>query len=151
MQSQKVKKYLEKHHVNYKIIEHKPAYTAQELAAVSHIKGKNFAKTLVLKADNKFIMLVEPANSRVDLEELKRLMNVKKLELASEYEFQDKFPDCETGAMPPFGDLFHMDVYMSESMKDDKEIAFNAGSHSETLKMSCKKFIDLVKPNFLAI
>ncbi len=151
MQSRNIEKYLEKHHVDYEIIEHKPAYTAQEIAAISHVKGRNLAKTVILKVDGKLIMLVEPANMKVDLEELKKLMGAKKIELASEYEFQNKFPDCETGAMPPFGDLFHMDVYMSDSMKGDQEIAFNAGSHSEILKMSCKNFIDLVHPNFIAV
>lgn len=150
MQSNKIESYLKKHHVDYELIEHPPAYTAQELAAISHVPGKDFAKTVILKVDGKLIMVVEPANVKVDLLALKKLMGAKKLELASEYEFKNEFPDCETGAMPPFGNLFNMDVYMAESMKKDKDIAFNAGSHSEILKMSCKSFIDLVKPHFIA-
>lgn len=150
MRSSKIQNYLEKHHVNYQIIEHDPVYTAQEIAAISHISGKNFAKTVIIKVDGKLIMLVEPANMRIDLGKLKKLMGAKHIELAHEYEFQNRFPDCETGAMPPLGELFDMDVYMTESMNKDRDIAFNAGSHSETLKMSYKNFIDLVKPHMLS-
>lgn len=144
-----IKKFLDKNHVQYSVISHTPAYTAPEIAANSHVSGKFLAKVVIVKIDGKFAMIVEPANRKVNLKDLKELTGGRKIELASEYEFKDKFPDCELGAMPPFGNLYHMDVYVAESLTKDNQIAFNAGNHSELIKMSYADFEKLVHPNII--
>lgn len=144
-----LKEYLDKNHVNYSTIQHTPAYTAPEVAANSHIPGKYLAKVVIVKIDGKFAMVVEPAHQKVNLKSLKELTGASKIELASEYEFKDKFPDCEVGAMPPFGNLYDMDVWVAESLTKDDEIAFNACNHAELFKMSYKDFEKLVHPKIL--
>ena len=79
------------------------------------------------------------------------LAHIPGQELATETEFRDRFPDCETGAMPPFGNLYGMDVFADETLTLDKEIAFNAGSHRELLRMSFADFRDLVKPALISL
>jgi Ala-tRNA(Pro) deacylase len=149
MATQSVKEFLDKNHINYSIISHTPAYTAPEVAANSHISGKFFAKVVIVKIDGKFAMVVEPAHQKVNLNSLKEMIGSKKLELASEYEFKDQFPDCELGAMPPFGNLYDMDVYVAETLTRDKDIAFNAGNHTELIKMSYKDFEKIVHPHII--
>lgn len=135
--------------VDYSLISHSPAYTAPEIAAICHLPGKYLAKVVIIKVDGKFAMVVEPANKRVNFKSFAQLIGANKVELASESEFQNKFPDCELGAMPPFGNLYDMDVYVAESLTEDKQIAFNAGSHDELIRMSFKDYERLVHPNIL--
>lgn len=135
--------------VEYSLISHSPAYTAPEIAAICHLPGKYLAKVVIIKVDGKFAMVVEPANKRVNFKSFAQLIGANKVELASESEFQNKFPDCELGAMPPFGNLYDMDVYVAESLTEDKQIAFNAGSHDELIRMSFKDYERLVHPNIL--
>jgi len=149
MLATKLKKYLDDHHVKYITINHSPAYTAQEIAACAHVSGKEFAKTVMIKVDGELKMMVEPANTHVDLNKLKEVTGAKSVELASEYEFQDKFPDCELGAMPPLGEMYHLDVYVSNKLRDDEKIVFNAGTHTELVKMKYKDFENLVKPTMI--
>lgn len=144
-----LKEYLDDHQVTYSVIQHTPAYTAPEIAATSHIPGKLLAKVVIVKLDGRFAMVVEPANRRVNLKSLEDLLGGRKVELASEYEFKDRFPDCELGAMPPFGNLYDMDVYVDEVFTKDNQIAFNAGNHTELIKMSFADFEKLVNPNIL--
>lgn len=144
-----IKEFLDDNNVNYSIISHTPAYTAPEIAANCHISGKFLAKVVIIKIDGKFAMVVEPAHKKVNLKSFQETTNGKKIELASEYEFKDRFPDCELGAMPPFGNLYDMDVYVDETLTKDKQIAFNAGNHSELIKMSYSDFEKLVHPNII--
>jgi len=138
--------YLDKHSVKYIVISHSPAYTAQGIAALSHIPGKELAKTVVVKLDGQLTMAVLPASFRVDVGLLKKATNAKHVELASETEFRDRFPECETGAMPPFGNLYGIDVIADESLAKDKEIAFNACSHRELIRLAWEDFEKLAKP-----
>jgi Ala-tRNA(Pro) deacylase len=149
MAMQTIKEFLNNNNVNYSIIQHTPAYTAPETAANSHISGKFLAKVVIIKIDGKFAMVVEPAHQKVNLKSLKASTGGKKVELASEYEFKDRFPNCELGAMPPFGNLYDMDVYVAESITKDPDIAFNAGNHSELIKMSYKDFEKIVHPQII--
>jgi Ala-tRNA(Pro) deacylase len=149
MPNQAIKEFLDNHHIKYSTIQHTPAYTAPEIAATSHVRGRNLAKVVVVKLDGKLAMVVEAAHEKVNLERLKKITSAKKIELASEYEFKDKFSDCELGAMPPFGNLYHMDVYVSETLTRDGNIVFNAGTHSELIKMSFRDFVKLVHPHIL--
>ena len=141
--------YLDQNHVKYVIITHSPAYTAQGIAGLTHISGKELAKTVMVKLDEKMVMAVLPANFHVDLAALKRTLKAKTVELASEEEFKDRFDCCETGAMPPFGNLFGLPVFVDENLARDKEIAFNAGTHRELIRMSWEDYQRLAEPMVL--
>jgi Ala-tRNA(Pro) deacylase len=149
MPVQKLKEFLDREHVRYVSIIHSRAYTAQEIAASAHIPGKDLAKTVIVKVDGKMAMAVLPASYKVDFDLLKEATGAKKVELANEQEFQDKFPDCEVGAMPPFGNLYNMPVFAAHSLREDEEIAFNAGTHTELMKLTYADFERLAKPVLL--
>ena len=142
----KLRAFLDQNNIKYLVISHSVAYTAQGIAALAHIPGQELAKTVMVLVDGRLAMAVVPASYRVDLFKLKKYLGAKTVELATETEFRDRFADCETGAMPPFGNLYGMDVFADETLALDKEIAFNAGSHRELLRMSFADFRDLVKP-----
>lgn len=149
MPTQKLKTFLDSHRVPYLTIHHSMAFTAQQIAASAHISGKEIAKTVMIKVDGKMAMAVLPASFQVDFDLLKRTTGASKVELADEREFKDRFPECEIGAMPPFGNLYDMDVFVAESLTKQEEIAFNAGSHTELIQMGYKDYERLVKPNIL--
>jgi Ala-tRNA(Pro) deacylase len=132
--------------IAYEILKHPQAFTAQEVAATVHVTGKEVAKTVVVNADGKFVMAVIPAPHKVSLRLLKELLGAKEVRLASETELTQLFPDCELGAMPPFGNLYNMPVYISTAFKDRKELIFNACTHTEVIKISYADFERLVQP-----
>ncbi len=142
----KIKEFLDTNKVKYVLIQHSPAYTAQEIAASAHITGKELAKTVMIKIEGKIAMAVLPASYKISFDQLKEVLDADDVTLANEQEFMDKFPDCEVGAMPPFGNMYGMDVYVAESLAEDEEIAFNACSHTELIKMRFDDFEELVKP-----
>jgi Ala-tRNA(Pro) deacylase len=146
MLNKQLQDFLEKNHVKYDVVKHTPAYTAQEIAAMAHVPGKHLAKTVIVKIDGKLAMLVTPSTIKINFDKLKKELHARQLDLASEYEFQDQFPGCEVGAMPPFGNLFDMDVYADECLMEDREIAFNAGNHTELVKITYNDWQKLVKP-----
>ena len=149
MPVKKLKDFLDSNNIKYVTISHSPAYTAQQVAASSHISGKEVAKTVMVKIDNEIAMAVLPASCKVNMELLKGTIKADKIELASEHEFKDLFPGCDCGAMPPFGNLYGMDVYVAENLAKDEEIAFNAGSHTELIRLAYKDFEHLVQPKEL--
>jgi Ala-tRNA(Pro) deacylase len=128
-----------------------PAYSAQAVAALAHIPGKELAKTVIVRIDDTFALAVLPASCRVHLGHLKVAVSASHVELATEAEVETLFPDCEKGAMPPFGNLYDTDVYVAEQLTEDEEIAFSAGSHTELIRMSYKDFESLVKPKVIAL
>ena len=146
--SERLLHFLEEQHVPFVTIPHARAYTAQEIAASIHVPGQEVAKTVIVQADGKLYMAVMPATRRTDLVQLKKALGVKKIRLATEAEFEGIFPECEVGAMPPFGNLYRIPVVVDESLKKDREIVFNAGSHTETVKMGFDEFVELVQPIF---
>ncbi|HMM33521.1 MAG TPA: YbaK/EbsC family protein [Thermoanaerobaculia bacterium] len=146
----KLKEFLDQNGVRWVSIVHSPAYTAQEVAASAHVKGKDLAKTVMVKVDGKPVMIVLPASQRVDFQVLREVTGGQNVVLASEAEFRELFPDCEAGAMPPFGNLYGMDVYVAPKLAEDDEIAFNAGSHTELMKLRYADFERLVKPKVAA-
>jgi Ala-tRNA(Pro) deacylase len=149
MPVKKLKDFLDSHKIKYTTISHSQAYTAQEIAATAHISGQAMAKTVMIKVDGKMAMAVLPASFRVDFNLLKEAIDAKNVVLAGEKEFQDLFPECDIGAMPPFGNLYDMQVYVAQRLTEDKEIAFNAGSHTELIKLTYKDFAALVKPRIM--
>ncbi len=146
MPVQSLKNFLDAKEVKYIVSQHSPAFTAQEIAQSAHICGKMLAKTVIILMDGKMAMTIMPSNSRIRWDRLMRSMGTDFIELADEDEFSDAFPDCELGAMPPFGNLFGMSVYLDEELTENPEIAFCAGSHSEVIRMATQDFLDLVKP-----
>jgi Ala-tRNA(Pro) deacylase len=146
MPVKRLKEFLDSHKIKYVTISHSPAITAQEIAASAHIPGKELAKTVMVKIDGKMAMAILPASYKVDFGLLQEVAEAKKVELADEREFKDMFPECEVGAMPPFGNLYDMDVFSSETLTEDEEIAFNAGSHTELIRLAYKDFERLVQP-----
>lgn len=145
MPNKMLKEYLDDHHVKYLCITHSPGFTAQEVAASAHISGKQLAKTVIVKMGNQLVMVVLPANEHINFSALKELSGTN-ADLAKESDFKGKFPECEVGAMPPFGNLYNMPVYVSNHLGDHEQIAFNAGSHSELMKLAYRDFVDLVHP-----
>jgi len=150
MPARKLKEFLDKEKIKYVSITHSPAYTAQEVAASAHVPGKELAKTVIVKVDGQMAMAVLPANRKVVVQELREITGADEVQFATEVEFKNLFPDCETGAMPPFGNLYGMEVYVAPSLAEDDEIAFNGGTHTELIKMSYQDFERLVKPKMVS-
>ncbi len=146
MPLERLKQFLDTNAVKYVTVKHSPAYTAQEVAALAHVPGREWAKTVMVKLDGRMAMAVVPASCRIIFDLLKQAAGAREAELATEREFQDLCPGCELGAMPPFGNLFGMDVYVDESLAQDPEIAFNAGSHPEMVRLPFADFDRLVRP-----
>mgnify|MGYP000212260601 CR=1 FL=1 len=149
MPLKKLMEYLDNQKVKYVVHKHSPAYTAQEIASSAHIKGRELAKTVMIKVDEAIAMAVLPASFKVDLALLREALGAGKVELASEREFRDLFPDCQTGAMPPFGNLFGMEVFVDPSLSEDESIAFSAGSHTELVQLAYRDFEELVRPRLV--
>jgi Ala-tRNA(Pro) deacylase len=147
--STKLKDYLDTHHVKYVTITHSKAYTAQEIAAAVHTPGKEMAKSVIIKLDGEFAMAVLPASYKIDFALLAKAAGASKAELATEEEFENLFPECEVGAMPIFGNLYGLPVYVSESLTDDEEFVFNAGSHTQAFKLGYEDFQKLANPKVL--
>jgi Ala-tRNA(Pro) deacylase len=150
MPVRQLKEFLDGERIKYVSIVHSTAYTAQEVAASAHITGKELAKTIIVELDGKMAMAVLPANRKIVLQDLREITGSDEVKFASEDEFRKRFPDCETGAMPPFGNLYGMDVYIAESLTRNEEMAFNAGSHTEVIKMAYDDFERLVRPRVLS-
>lgn len=142
----KLKDYLEQNQVSYELGYHVRVYTAQEIAAAQHIPGKELAKVVMVKADGRMVMLVLPASYRVDTKKLKKVLKCKKLGISKEKDFEELFPDCEIGAMPPFGNLYHLEVWVDQVLTQDEFIVFQAGSHVETLRIKYSDYARLVNP-----
>ena len=146
MPARKLKEFLDSQQVNYVTIQHSPAYTAQEIAASAHVRGKELAKTVMVTLDGRMAMVVLPASRKIGFDLLREASGAEDVQLAGERAFCDMFPGCEVGAMPPFGNLYGVDVYVSNLLAEDKEIVFNAGSHTELVRLAYDDFVRLVKP-----
>jgi Ala-tRNA(Pro) deacylase len=146
MPTQRLREFLDTNRVKYIKIEHSPAYTAQEIAATAHIPGKELAKSVIIQLDGEMVMAVMPADHRINFDRLKEVSGASNVTLADESDFGDLFPDCSLGAMPPFGNLYGMDVLVDESLAEGDEIAFNACTHTELIRLSYRDFAALVKP-----
>ena len=142
-----LKNFLDESHVRYETITHSPAFTAQEVAESTHITGKALAKTVMVVIDGAPAMAVLPANQKVAIDDLCECAETDDVRLAREEEFKICFPDCEPGAMPPFGNLYEMSVYVSPDLADEAEIAFSAGTHADVIRMGFHDFERLVSPH----
>ncbi len=149
MPVKRLKEYLDAQAVRYQVIHHECSYTAQETAECAKVSGDEMAKTVMVKLDGKMAVSVLPASYKVDFNLLKLNTGANNVELASEEEFEMMFPQCEVGAMPPFGNLYGMDVFVAKKLAEDEEIVFNAGTHTELIKISYNDFDKLVNPKIV--
>jgi Ala-tRNA(Pro) deacylase len=144
---QRLKEYLDNHQVRYEVLAHREAYTAPEIAQVLHVPGKELAKVVIVKVDERFVMTVLPANWKVDINRLKEVFRTSHVRLATEQELAGLFPDCDLGTMPPFGNLYGIEVYVDQSLSADETIVCQAGTHSQAIKMRYEDFTALVHPS----
>jgi Ala-tRNA(Pro) deacylase len=142
----KFAEYLSKQGIRYETHDHVPAYTAQEVAAEEHISGNRFAKTVVVRADEKFILCVLPASCKLDMEKVSKALRAKKVRLADEQEMATLFPDSEVGAEPPFGSLYQLPTLVDTHFVSAGEIAFQAGTHRQAIRMSYTDYAKLAQP-----
>jgi Ala-tRNA(Pro) deacylase len=149
MPAKNLMEFLDANRVKYTTITHSTAYTSQEIAATTHIRGQELAKTVIVKVDGHMAMAVLPAAYQVNLSALRAVVGANNLSLATEAEFKGLFPECETGAMSPFGNIYGMPVFVEESLTRDREIAFNAGTHKELIQLAYEDFAQLVHPKIL--
>ena len=145
MEAHRVRKHLISHGIGYEVQEHPPAYTAQEVAAVEHVSGRKFAKPVIVSADGRLIMIVLPANRLVDLDKVRAMLGSDHVRLAGEEEFAPIFDDCERGAEPPFGNLYGLPTIVDINLTTE-EVVFNAGSHTQTMKLPTIEYLGLVHP-----
>ena len=142
----RLKDYLESQKVHYEVLAHEEAYTATTIAHALHVPGKELAKVVIVKIGDRFVMTVLPSTWKVDLKRLKEVFRTSHVQLATEEEFKGLFPDCDIGAMPPFGNLYGLEVYVDRSLTEDEEIVFQAGTHREAIRMRYEDFVNLVGP-----
>jgi Ala-tRNA(Pro) deacylase len=145
-----LKAFLDREKIKYVSITHSTAYTAQEVAALAHVAGKEMAKTIIVELDGQMAMAVLPANRKVVLQDLRDITGSDRVKFATEEDFKNRFPDCETGAMPPLGNLYGMEVYLAEALARNDHIAFNAGSHTEVIQLAFHDFERLVNPKVVS-
>lgn len=150
MPVRKLKDFLDREGIKCVSVVHSPAYTAQEVAQSAHVTGREFAKTVIVKLDGEMAMAVLPANRKIVLQDLREVTGSDQVRFATEEEFKQRFPECETGAMPPFGNLYGMEVYLAETLTQNEEIAFNAGTHTETIRLPYRDFARLVRPKVMS-
>ncbi len=142
----KLKETLDQAKVSYEIYNHPLAYTAQEIAARQHVSGKEIAKVIILDVDGRLVMGVIAGSDKVSPDVARESLGAQHVRLASEDEFISRFPGCEIGAMPPFGNFFNMPVFVDPALAKDKYVYFNAGNHAQTVRLAYKDFVRLVKP-----
>jgi Ala-tRNA(Pro) deacylase len=142
----RLKQYFTDQHVFFEMQEHRQVYTIQEVAAVLHEKGEHVAKVFIAAVDGQLVMLVVPAPAQVDLEKVRGLLKAKEARRAREFEFAQVFGDCDVGAMPPFGNLYQVPVYLDRGLVDKADIVFQAGTHHTTMRIAMSDYHQLVKP-----
>ena len=144
--SERLRDFLEQQHVPYETIRHTTDFTAQHTAADTHTPGREFAKTVVVRVDGKPAFAVLPAHHRVDFERLRGALGAGEVALCSEHDMEELCPDCDAGAVPPFGNLYEMPVYLSPALAGDERITFNAGNHQTAVRMAFADYDRLVRP-----
>jgi Ala-tRNA(Pro) deacylase len=141
-----IHEFLHEAHVPYRVVPHRPAFTAQEEAAATHVPGRDWAKVVICFIDDEPVEAVVPAPSLVNLDRLLELAGGKAIRLADEQELQRLFPGCEVGAMPPFGPLYGQTVFVDAVLASEPEIVFNAGTHRDAIAMRWNDFVKMVNP-----
>lgn len=149
--SERLRGFLESRGAEYTLTHHLKAFTAREVAAAEHLPAREVAKTVVVFGDHEYHMLIIPGSKLVDFQEVRSALGLHQVRLATEDELARLFPDSEVGAMPPFGPLYGLPVFLDASLATEDHIAFNAGSHREVVHMRTAEFRRLVNPTVAAI
>jgi len=149
--ARRLKEFLDANKVSYNVMSHKVAYTAQEVAAAQKVTGWQVAKTVVCNCDGNYVLLVLQAPVMVDFDRLKKALKCKEIRLASEQEMEKLFPGIELGAESPFGNIHNLPVYVDKGLAEMQEIVFNAGSHTETIRLNYADYARLVNPKVVEI
>jgi Ala-tRNA(Pro) deacylase len=145
-----LKEHLDAHNIKYTVVSHSPAFTAMEVAAMAHVPGRQMAKVVIMRLEQRLTMAVLPSNYRINSARMVKVMHTANLRIANENEFGHMFPDCELGAMPPFGNLYGMQTFVAKSLTEDKFITFSAGTHHEVITLHTEDYLDLVKPKIIS-
>jgi Ala-tRNA(Pro) deacylase len=148
---ERLRVYLDQHHAGYTHTEHPQAYTAREVASAEHLPAREMAKTVMIFGDEGYHMIVVPANRLVDFHEVRMALGLTHARMATEEEIGRLFPDCELGAMPPFGNLYNVPVYLDSSLAGEETICFNAGTHRDVIHMRTGDYRDLVNPTVISL
>ena len=143
---QRLEQYLRENNVPFEVMAHRQAYTMPEVAAALHVPGKQVAKVVVVKVDGEIVLLVMPSPRRLSLAKVRASLGAKKASLAREEDFAHLFPDCATGAMPPFGNLYDVPVYLDRTLAEEANIVFRVGTHRHTMRVAYADFARLVQP-----
>jgi len=143
---QRIRDYLDSQGVSYETLHHSQAFTAQEVAHSLHVSGKKCVKAVVAEGDNKTVILVMPASHRLNFQELKSALKANRLEMLVESELVGLFPDCDLGAVPPFGNLYGIDVWVDRAVASTEKILFCAGTHEDCIRMRYADFARLTRP-----
>ncbi len=146
---ERLEAYLRQHKVPYQLQHHTQAFSAQKIAEREHIPGKTVAKSVIVMSDGTLIELVLPASFQVDLQKLQSILGSRETRLAHEAEFVNVFPDCEVGAMPPFGNHYGVAVYVDKHLTEDETIVFPVGTHTDTMSLKYADFERLVHPRII--
>jgi Ala-tRNA(Pro) deacylase len=146
-ETNRLESFLKERDVPFQTQHHARAFTALEIAESEHVPGKMLAKVVILTDTDRLLMAVIPAPEHVNLDKAKAVIGTDRLRLAEESEFLDEFPDCEVGAMPPFGNLYDVPVYVDKTLAEDETIVFNNGTHTDTMSLKYKDFEQLVQPH----
>jgi Ala-tRNA(Pro) deacylase len=141
-----LKQYLDSEHVGYRAIPHVRTFTARQTAGAAHLPNKDVAKTVLVLLDGRPALAVLPATKHIDLNRLCEVANAETASMAREKDLAVLFTDCELGAMPPLGNLYNLPVFVDESLADDEEVAFNAGTHTELIQIPFEEFVRVVHP-----
>lgn len=147
----KLKELFDEAKVSYEVYNHPLAYTAQEIAQRQHFSGDQMAKVVMLEVDKRLVMAVVTASQKVHLMTVRASLGAAEVRLATEDEFVSRFPDCEIGAMPPFGNLFGLPVYVDPAVTQDESIYFNAGNHVQTVRIRYDDFEKLASPQVVRL
>lgn len=150
MPAQRLQQYLDQQGVKYRVITHSPAFTAQDVAEVAHVPGSVMAKVVIMTLDGQMTMIVVPAPKRIHTDSLAQALSAQEVAFLHENDFREKFPDCQVGALPPFGNLYEMPVYIDTELAHQQEIVFSAGSYRELFSLPVKDYLRLVQPKQFA-
>ncbi|HEX6331299.1 MAG TPA: YbaK/EbsC family protein [Actinomycetota bacterium] len=145
--TERLEGYLRENGVSFEVQKHPVAYTAQKVAASEHVPGRMFAKVVMVEADRELVMLVVPASAAIDTARVENVLGGRPVRLAAEREFAPRFPDCEAGAMPPFGNLYDVPVVVERALGENDHIVFQAGTHDTTMSVAYEDFERLVRPS----
>jgi len=142
----RVDEFLSEHRIPFERISHDPVFTSNDLAQNLHISGKEVAKAVLLRSFKGYFLAVLPASCKVDLGLMSQEVGDEQVAMASEDEMEQLFPDCDRGAIPPFGSLYRLPTLVDEALAADDRIVFEAQCHDQAIRMKFRDFDAMEHP-----